>query len=128
MKRVRLTQRKGPYQISAEALFVGEDLAVSIWGGSRPHIGAVALAIPRPSLGDCNVTSSTASVLARVGHKDDEIVKRVSERISAASERVAVVSAGIHWDDISEEGIGTVRSLCDRLTERLIGRIQEKKP
>lgn len=127
MKRVRLTHRKGPYQIHAEALVIGEDLVISIWGGSRPHVGAVALAIPRPSLKDPAVIGSTSSVLTRLGHKEDDIVKRVSERVSAALNRVVVVSAGIHWDDISQEEIGTIQSVCETLTNRLIDRILEER-
>ena len=123
MERIRLSQRKGSYKIEAEALLVGEDLVLSIWGGSKPHIGATALAVPRPSLKDPTVTSSTSSVLTRVGHKEDEIVKRVSERISAALGRTAVVSAGIHWDFLGEEDVEAVRSICEELTERLIHKI-----
>jgi len=126
MKRVRLTQKKGPYRIQAEALLLGNDLVVSIWGGSEPHLGAVALAMPRPSLRDSAVTSSTSSVLTRLGHKEDEIVKKVSERLAAGLNSVVVVSAGIHWDDISEEGIRTIDSLCEKLINRLILRILEK--
>lgn len=127
MKRVRLVHRKGPYQISAEALLLGDDLVISIWGGPKPHVGAVALAVPRPSLKDATVTSSTSSVLTRLGHKEDEIVKKVSERVSAALNTVVVVSAGIHWDDISQEEIGTIQSVCDTLIKHLIRRIREKR-
>jgi hypothetical protein len=127
MKRIRLTHRKGLYEICGEALVVGQDLVVSIWGGAEPHVGAVALAIPRPSRKNAAVTSSTSSVLTRLGHKEDEIVKRVSERVSAALNTVVVVSAGLHWDDISEEGIAAVESLCEALTGRLISRIQETR-
>ena len=126
MKRLRLTQQKGAYKIQAEVLLVGSDLVVSIWGGSKPHVGAVALATPRPSLRDSAVASSTSSVLTRLGHKEDEIVKKVSERVAAALNSVVVVSAGIHWDDISDEGIHTIDAICEALTDRLIVRILEK--
>ncbi|MBW2122047.1 MAG: hypothetical protein JRH07_09395 [Deltaproteobacteria bacterium] len=106
---------------------MGEDLVISIWGGSRPHVGAVALAVPRPSLGNRVALSATSSVLTRLGHKEDEIVKAVSERVSAALGTAVVVAAGIHWDDLREEGITTVRSLCGELTERLIERILERR-
>lgn len=125
MKRVRLTEQEGPYKIHAEALLLGDDLVLSIWGGSKPHVGAVALAIPRPSLKDPGRTSATVSVLTRLGHKEDEIVKKVSERISAALNRVVVVSAGIHWDDIPDEGIGRIQTICEILTDRLIHRFLE---
>lgn len=124
MKQIKLTHRKDRYKIEAKALLVGEDIIVSIWGGTRPHVGAVAMAVPRPSLRDPHITSSTSSVLTRVGHREDDIVKRVSETLSSELDRVAVVSAGIHWDDLTDDEIDTIRSLCDELARRLVERLQ----
>jgi hypothetical protein len=127
MKRFRVTHEEGPYRIHAEVLFVGDDLVVSIWGGSKPHVGAVALSIPRPSLENPAKISSTSSVLTRLGHKEDEIVKKVAENISAALNKVVVVSAGIHWNNISDEGIGTIQSICETLTDQLINKVRGKE-
>ena len=38
------------YNLSASVRLIGADVLVAIWGGERPHIGAVAVAQPRPSL------------------------------------------------------------------------------
>ncbi len=127
MERIRLAHRKGSFKIEAEALLIGEDLIVAIWGGSKPHIGATALAMPRSSLRDPAVTRSTSSVLTRLGHREDEIVKRVSERISAALNMVVVVSAGVHWNTLDEEDIEAIRSICEELTERLIQKVRRKR-
>jgi hypothetical protein len=127
MKRITVAHQEGPYRIHAEVLFVGNDLVVSIWGGSKPHVGAVALSIPRPSLKNSTKISSTSSVLTRLGHKEDEIVKKVAEKISATLNKVVVVSAGIHWDTISDEGISTIHSVCEILTDRLIKGIRGKE-
>jgi hypothetical protein len=127
MKRFRVAHQEGPYRIHAEVLFVGDDLVVSIWGGSKPHVGAVALSIPRPSLENPAKISSTSSVLTRLGHKEDEIVKKVAENISAALNKVVVVSAGIHWNNISDEGIGTIQSICETLTDQLINKVRGKE-
>jgi gallate decarboxylase subunit D len=127
MKRMKLSRTRGLYQVNAEALLIGEDLVVSIWGGTRPHVGAVALAIPRPSLKNQRTTSATSSVFTRLGHKEDDIVKRFSEQVSAGVNRVVVVTAGIHWDGIGPEGVEIVRSLCDEISKSLIGRVSERK-
>ncbi|MCK5551656.1 MAG: hypothetical protein KAJ09_00835 [Deltaproteobacteria bacterium] len=127
MKRFRVAHQEGPYRIHAEVLFVGDDLVVSIWGGSKPHVGAVALSIPRPSLENPAKISSTSSVLTRLGHKEDEIVKKVAENISAALNKVVVVSAGIHWNNIPDEGIGTIQSICETLTDQLINKVRGKE-
>jgi hypothetical protein len=126
MKQINLSHRKGNYKIEAKVLLVGEDLLLSIWGGPKPHVGAVAMAIPRPSLRNPAVMSSTSSVLTRLGHKEDDIAKRVSERLSAALNKVVIVSAGIHWDDLSKEDIETIQTACEELTDRLIQRISRR--
>ena len=41
---------EGSYDLEASGQWLGPDLLVAIWGGEKPHIGAVAVAQPRPSL------------------------------------------------------------------------------
>jgi hypothetical protein len=120
MKRISLSHGKGSFVIEAEALLIGTDIVVALWGGSVPHVGAVAMAIPRPSLQDKSVISATSSVLTSPGHKEDEIVKWFSELVSAALDGTVVVSAGIHWDNLTREDIGTIRLICEELCARLI--------
>ena len=124
---IRISHQKGPYRIEAEVLQVGEDLVLSVWGGTKPHIGALALAIPRPSLKDPSLISSTVSVLARLGHKEDEIVKRVSEKVSARLNKVVAVSAGMHWDHLPDEDIRLVQVACDELVDKVIGELRERE-
>jgi len=92
------------YNLEAFVKQIGEELLVAIWGGEKPHIGAVAVAQPRPSLKDESVVSATASVFCYLGHKDDIIAKQAAERISAALNRHVTLTVGIHWDDIDEAG------------------------
>ena len=105
---------------------MGEDLVISIWGGNRPHVGALALAIPRPSLKNPALTSSTASVLARLGHKENDIVKRVSERVSARLNKVVAVAAGMHWDHIPEKDIQVVAVACEELVDNVIRELHKR--
>jgi len=109
----------GGYDLEAQAQVIGSDLLVAIWGGTAPHIGAVSLAQPRPSLKDPERTSATASVICVVGHKEDELVKKASEFMAACLNVRVVVTAGIHWDHMSEEDIQTVVRNAERLV-RLI--------
>lgn len=99
---------------------LGEDYLLSVWGG-RAHIGAVAMAQPRASLRDADRVSATASVFCYVGHREDELVKRVSERLAAALGARVVVVAGLHWDDLSAEGIRRVCGNVDALVDRILG-------
>ena len=112
------------YNLSASVRLIGEDVLVAIWGGEKPHIGAVAVAQPRPSLKDPAVTSSSASVICLVGHKEDELAKAAAEILSAALETHVVVTAGIHWDSLAPEGIQHIirngEILVDMILERCV--------
>ncbi len=114
---------EGRYDIEAYIRFVGEDVLVAIWGGDKPHIGAVAAATPRPSLKDPNVTSATASVICFLGHKEDELAKAASEMIAAKLNTRVVVTAGIHWDNLSEDGIRSVMKNSKTLMKLIAERI-----
>ena len=122
----RLKTEREAYNLEAFVKEIGQDLLVAMWGGERPHIGAVAVAQPRPSLRDESVVSATASVFCYVGHKDDLLAKESAERISAALDRNVTVTVGIHWDDIDEAGIRAVlehsRQLVNMIIDQVIGR------
>jgi len=124
MKPFSASVKKGPFLIEAIGLLIGQDLSVAVWGGTRPHIGAVALALPRPSLKDPPKTSATSSVLTILGHKEDQTVKRVSEALSAVLKKNVVVTAGIHWDHLKPEEITSIIGLTEKLTEKIIDKVK----
>ncbi len=108
-----------PYKLSAEVKFVGADLLVVISGGDTPHIGSVAVALPRPSLQNRRVISATSSVYNVLGHKDQAIVQRVSEVLAATLNCTVVVTAGFHLDGISRVGIKRVLENAEKLAEKI---------
>jgi len=114
---------EGEYDAEVYIRLIGQNLLVAIWGGDAPHIGAVSVAQPRPSLKDTKTTSATASVICLLGHKEDEVAKAASEVLAAALNAQVVVVAGIHWDNIDEEGIQklirNVGILLDGVLERI---------
>jgi hypothetical protein len=110
---------EGKFDLNASVFEVGQDLVVIIWGGERPHIGAVALAQPRKSLKNAEITSATASVLSILGHKEDTVVKTVSERLACASNRPVAVTAGMHWDDIQESEIEQILKNVEKLIREI---------
>ncbi|MEE8334317.1 MAG: hypothetical protein V3R85_10745 [Alphaproteobacteria bacterium] len=107
------------YAVEAEAVRLGADVLVYIWGGERPHIGAVAAAQPRPSLADPDKTSATASVLTYVGHKEDQVARETALALAARLNTNVVVSAGIHWDGLSADGVGIIVDRCREITAKL---------
>ena len=64
-------------------------------------------------------------MLAYPGHKEDEVVKRVAEALSAACNRNTVVTAGIHWDNLEPSAIEIIRGRIGELIEKLIQRLGE---
>jgi hypothetical protein len=114
---------EGEYDLSASIRLIGHDLLVAIWGGEKPHIGAVAMAQPRPSLKDPEVTSATASVFSYVGHKEDELAKATAEILAAAIKTNVVVAAGIHWDNLPPAGIQRVIDNSEILVEMILEKI-----
>ncbi len=100
---------------------LGKDYLLSLWGGVA-HIGAVGMAQPRPSLSDPAKTSATASVFCYVGHKEDDVVKEVSERLAAALGARVVVAAGLHWDHLTTSGVEQVKKNIGTLVNLIIER------
>jgi hypothetical protein len=119
------TNDEDRYNLRASARWIGADLLVAIWGGERPHIGAIALAQPRPSLKDSGIMSATASVICVVGHKEDDLVKEASEFLAAALNTRVVVTAGIHWDNLDEEGLRAVIQNSHALVKRIAEEMKE---
>ncbi len=124
MRRSTFSVKRGRFRVFARVDEMGEDLLVTLWGGAV-HIGAVAMAVPRPSLRDPRARSATSSVLTYPGHKEDATVKLMSELLSARLGRNVVVVAGLHWDGLEPVDIGQVADACKVLGERIIRKIEE---
>jgi gallate decarboxylase subunit D len=113
---------KSGYKVEALCKKMGDDILLSIWGGVA-HIGAVAMAQPRASLKDPAKRSATASVFSYVGHKEDQLVKAVSERMASELDAKVVVAAGLHWDHITPSGIEQIICNVNDLVTEIIQEI-----
>jgi hypothetical protein len=123
MKRFLVEISKGRFRIQGFVQEVGQDLLISIWGGTRSHIGAVGIAIPRPSLKNPKKWSATSSIFTFIGHKEDTLVKTISERLAARLRRNVVVTAGIHWDGMTPNEIKTIENLTQKLSGLILKKI-----
>jgi len=123
MKRFLVEISKGRFRIHGLVQELGQDILVSIWGGTRPHIGAVGMAIPRPSLKNPKKWSATSSNFTFIGHKEDTLVKTISERLAARLRRNVVVTAGIHWDGITSDEIKAIQNLAQKLSDLISKKI-----
>ena len=118
-----LTKKFKTHNINCSAVKMGNDWNISIYGGDVPHIGAIALGIPRPSLEDKSKISSSVSVLTITGHKEDAIVQKASKVLSSALNSTVVVSCGIHINGITYDDIQNLNLFMDTLIDELINKL-----
>ncbi len=123
----KISTNEDSYNLIASVKFIGDDLLVSIYGGDRPHIGAVSMAYPRPGNDNSDLISSTASVFCFSGHKEDDIAKSTSQLLARTINSNVVVTAGMHWDDIDKDGIKKVIENSQILVNMIIEKIKNNQ-
>ncbi len=96
-------------------LHLGNDLQVIISGG-KEHIGAVALAVCR----DSETGQADASQISVEGHREDELVRTAALHLSETLCCTVVVSAGIHFDNLTKSEIGKIVKTVDEMISELI--------
>lgn len=116
---IKITRDFLSSQIHLDAVRMGKDLNVSIYGGPTPHIGAVALGICRPSLKDPGLSSSSVSLLTVTGHKEDEIARRIADRLASTLKANVCVCAGIHFDDLKYSEIQAMEKVIFQMMAEL---------
>jgi hypothetical protein len=127
MRKFSIRISKGHFRINGFVQKIGQDILISIWGGTRPHIGAIGMAIPRPSLKNSKRWSATSSNFTFIGHKEDIIVKKMSEKLATRLRRNVVVTAGVHWDGITSREIKTIQNLTQKLLDQILKRMEKTK-
>jgi len=115
----------GLLAVHASLQRIGADVLIALWGGTRPHIGALAVAVPHPDRAPELQRCSTVLQFSFPGHRDEAVARRVAERIAAALQCSVLVSAGIHVPDISPDGIETVLANTDALIAKIIPALRE---
>lgn len=101
---------------------VGDDVVVAVGGGDRPHIGCVVMAVPVADAGKPG-DSPSISVLTIPPHKEEPIARAVAESVCRRFGRVAVVTAGVHEDDLDLDGIQSYLRLGSELATAVAGHL-----
>jgi hypothetical protein len=104
---------------------MGEDLVVAVGGGQRIHVGCVVLAQPLPSKVPGKEWSASCSVLTIPPHKEEPIARGIATRLAEVLGRVAVVTAGVHDDNLDADGIACYLRLGHDLAEELARRLAD---
>ncbi len=94
----------------------GRDKVVVITGGTVPHIGATAVATPRPSLTGKG-QSASVSVICQLGHLDDEFARGAAQMLSRITGGVVTVTVGIHIDNAQAADLEMFQFTFNQLLE-----------
>jgi hypothetical protein len=121
-----LSAGTGQFAVSASLQTIGADVLIAVWGGTRPHIGSLAVATPHPQSVPERGRGSTVLQFSFPGHRDEVVARRVAERVAAALQRTVAVSAGIHVPEVTPEGIETVLANADLLMEKIIDALRSQ--
>lgn len=111
---------EGKFKITLIATITDEGLVAQIYGGEKPHLGAIALSTPRPSLADPEQVSCTTIVIPLPGHKDDQVAKPVAEEIAKAWGSQVLAVVGIHVDNAGDKDIEKLTDNCHRVKNALL--------
>lgn len=90
---------KYPYEIHATLATQGEDLILMVAGGTRDHIGAVAIAEPDA------LDSATASIFSFPGHREDLLAREAALKLAREKKCRVVAAVGIHIDNATRDEI-----------------------
>lgn len=115
----------GKYSVSAQVIRCGKDVSLTVSGGESPHLGASALAIPRPSLSDPEKVSASTSVICVPGHKEDAVARAAAERIAASQNCVASVCVGVHIDNANREELLRLKRNLEELISMVLEKLEE---
>ncbi len=109
------------YEVNLTAICCGEDLSVTITGGTKAHVGAVALGCSRMPDGRKLKYSASVSSLVVLDHKDDYVARKVAGLLADEWGGNVSVTAGIHIDDATKEELillqDNVMKACDQLIQ-----------
>ncbi|WP_027723258.1 hypothetical protein [Maridesulfovibrio zosterae] len=113
------------FSIRMHVICMGNDLCVSIGGGDKSHIGAVALAISHRALSGCDKIDASVSLLTVTGHKEDELARKVAYKLAVEFNCTVSVSCGIHLDGASIQEITQVLDEADGLLGEAVVKLKE---
>lgn len=96
MRQLTVECGRGRHRVMLAATITGKGIICALVGGEEPHLGAVVMSLPRPSLADPCKTSCTSTIVPLIGHKDDQAAKTLAELLVRETGQPVSVSAGLH--------------------------------
>lgn len=110
MRQIEFSHELFGENITALVTQLDNGINAAVFGGQLPHIGAVSIAT---NPGECQTTEFP-------GHRDSAVSRRWAETLCEKFNCPVVVSAGIHYDQLSREGIDAVLKLTGEMLDSVI--------
>jgi len=92
------------YIINMIAIVTLDGISLTVTGGEKPHVGAMAMSVPRRTAGEDKLSCDTW-VTPRSGHKDDQAAALIARQVCMETRQTTAVVAGIHIDQAQAEEI-----------------------
>lgn len=110
MKTVKICRQALGKRITAQVLVLDTGVHVSVFGGQKPHIGAISIVDP-----DGNCTTQQFA-----GHRDGAVSEPWAQEFARAGYRPVVVEAGIHYDHLHPAQISLVLECCEQMMREVL--------
>ena len=110
MKHIVCERQFRGKSITAELAVTNCGMQVGLFGGDKPHIGAVGILDP----------AGKTTVIQFEEHREGVLCQQWCEALAKAGRIPAVMSAGVHYDNVSKEEIVQIVRLCDELLKDML--------
>lgn len=100
--------------VEAEVTRLSDSFSVSVRGGDKPHIGAVAVIDPE---GQFTSTEFT-------GHREGIVCHQWAQAFQENGLKPAVICAGIHYDGLDQAGISAVLTASGEILNEILAQLR----
>lgn len=111
---------EGRLRVHIQATLTADGLAVVLTGGERPHVGGMAMSVPRSRTGRPDTW-----VIPRPGHRDSAAATPVAELLCRETGYCTAVIAGLHVDRATPEEIDTLLRNSQEAARQLSYKIKQ---
>lgn len=124
LEEIKVSYGEGRYKIHISSVVTSDGISVTITGGEKPHVGGVALCVPRPGRSGGKI-SCDMWVSPVPGHKDTEVAVPVAEMVCLETGQTTAVVTGIHIDNAEEREIRVLVENSRQAARLLIEQIRQ---
>ena len=127
IQSIKLSEGSGKCIVEGIIVRCGNDLNVTIGGGEKYHIGAVAIAVPRLEYKEGKKRTASTSVICVQGHREDELSYQSAKYIATALDCTVTLTIGIHIDDIDQKEFQKIMDNVNNLLEKIVETASKNK-